>query len=216
MTLDPITLRRTTITAVVKALTDGHVSSWWQLVDGAEEPERTWVRMAVGPDPATAQIVYVQVNVWTPPPVETAADAARRTAFADGFQPAAPVNQEEPGPVETPAQSAAIVDANLQAMGVSLGGLRDDPTLPDDGVRADHGASLGGPLADGVICKRCDLYVGYGAVGRMEPPAGTSTTWRTEHCWNCHRSLQEILSDPRGRRGPARGKGQELASEPGA
>jgi hypothetical protein len=78
MTLNPITLRRTTITAIVQALTDGHVSSWWHLIDGAEEAEQTWVRLAVGNDPATAQTVWVQVNVEPPPIRETVEQRAGR------------------------------------------------------------------------------------------------------------------------------------------
>jgi hypothetical protein len=42
------------------------------------------------------------------------------------------------------------------------------------------------------LCRRCDVYIGYGGVGVARRPEGKSPEWLAEHCWVCHRSREEI------------------------
>lgn len=37
----------------------------------------------------------------------------------------------------------------------------------------------------GDYCRRCDLFIGYGAAGVFMPPEDKDETWLREHCWCC-------------------------------
>jgi hypothetical protein len=41
-------------------------------------------------------------------------------------------------------------------------------------------------------CRRCDLFIGYGALRVYRPPAEPWPGWRDYHCWSCRRSDVEI------------------------
>lgn len=48
-------------------------------------------------------------------------------------------------------------------------------------------------MAD-LLCRLCDVFVGYGAAGVARPPeehAG-DPVWLADHCWVCGRSRDEI------------------------
>lgn len=51
-----------------------------------------------------------------------------------------------------------------------------------------------------LLCKKCDVYVGYGAAGIAEKPVGRPPQWLANHCWICGRSVEEVRADPRGDR----------------
>jgi hypothetical protein len=42
------------------------------------------------------------------------------------------------------------------------------------------------------ICRKCDLYVGYGGAGVFKPPPDKDPKWLASHCWSCGRSNEEI------------------------
>jgi hypothetical protein len=46
-------------------------------------------------------------------------------------------------------------------------------------------------------CRRCDLFIGFGAAGIAHPPAEHETDigWLETHCWICRRTAQEIAAD---------------------
>lgn len=49
-----------------------------------------------------------------------------------------------------------------------------------------------------LLCRRCDIFVGFAAAGHAMPPATTvtgsdRTAWLDDHCWLCHRSRDEII-----------------------
>lgn len=50
------------------------------------------------------------------------------------------------------------------------------------------------PNAGQLLCRRCDVFVGYGAAGVVERPTGTArdVQWLKSHCWMCERSREEI------------------------
>lgn len=54
-------------------------------------------------------------------------------------------------------------------------------------------------IIDGyLLCRRCDIFVGFAATGRVVPPeidltGKNRTTWLEDHCWMCHRSRDEII-----------------------
>jgi thymidylate synthase ThyX len=50
----------------------------------------------------------------------------------------------------------------------------------------------------GLLCKKCDVFVGFGAVGVARQPAFKKQEWLENHCWICGRSREEIKRDPRG------------------
>lgn len=55
-----------------------------------------------------------------------------------------------------------------------------------------------GLLLESGLCKRCDVYVGYQALGVVSPPnehAG-DREWLGSHCWVCERSRDEIARAP--------------------
>lgn len=43
------------------------------------------------------------------------------------------------------------------------------------------------------LCKRCDVFIGYGGVGVVAMPM-KSSEWLKSHCWMCGRSREEILT----------------------
>lgn len=43
-----------------------------------------------------------------------------------------------------------------------------------------------------LLCRRCDVFVGYGAVGVIRKPAGEDSEWLRNHCWVCGRSRKQI------------------------
>lgn len=48
----------------------------------------------------------------------------------------------------------------------------------------------------GLLCKRCDVYVGFGAVGVVEPPQGvTDPDQLNNMCWVCRRTGAEIAAE---------------------
>lgn len=48
------------------------------------------------------------------------------------------------------------------------------------------------------LCKYCDVFVGFGAIGVAEPPEEhkDDREWLADHCWVCKRSRAEINVDP--------------------
>jgi hypothetical protein len=42
------------------------------------------------------------------------------------------------------------------------------------------------------LCTRCDVFIGYGALGVARIPEGKPARWLWSHCWVCHRSREEI------------------------
>lgn len=46
------------------------------------------------------------------------------------------------------------------------------------------------------LCHRCDVYIGYGALGVAVAPAqhAEDDKWLRSHCWVCERSREEITS----------------------
>jgi hypothetical protein len=46
-----------------------------------------------------------------------------------------------------------------------------------------------------LLCRHCDVFVGYGAIGVARKPLGRSEDWLRTHCWVCDRSELEIRSD---------------------
>jgi hypothetical protein len=65
----------------------------------------------------------------------------------------------------------------------------------------DHGQALpcGWPPASDPAryCRRCDLFIGFGAAGVAIPPPehDTDITWLETHCWICRRTAEEITAD---------------------
>lgn len=49
-----------------------------------------------------------------------------------------------------------------------------------------------------LLCKKCDVFVGYGAASVVKAPEDKSSEWLRDHCWVCHRSREEVERDPRG------------------
>lgn len=49
-----------------------------------------------------------------------------------------------------------------------------------------------------ILCKRCDIWVGFGAAGIFVAPTNKSYDWLTGHCWSCGRSRADVIADPRG------------------
>jgi hypothetical protein len=79
-------------------------------------------------------------------------------------------------------------------------GLLDGDGLPED--RAEIIANpkgTAGMIPSGSYCARCDVFIGYGAIGVAKPPAGKTHEWLSQHCWICHRSRAEIIANPKGR-----------------
>lgn len=46
-----------------------------------------------------------------------------------------------------------------------------------------------------LLCKRCDVYVGFAGAGIVKKPLGRSVEWLENHCWVCGRSREEITED---------------------
>jgi hypothetical protein len=42
-------------------------------------------------------------------------------------------------------------------------------------------------------CSKCDLFIGYGALGVFQEPKDRNKEWKRNHCWGCERSREEIL-----------------------
>lgn len=49
------------------------------------------------------------------------------------------------------------------------------------------------------LCQKCDVYVGYGALGVVSMPKDRDRRWLVSHCWMCKRSAVEVAADPTGR-----------------
>jgi len=47
----------------------------------------------------------------------------------------------------------------------------------------------------GTLCHRCDLFVGYGALGICRPPLNRDREWLADHCWICFRSRMAIQAE---------------------
>lgn len=47
-------------------------------------------------------------------------------------------------------------------------------------------------MMEELLCKRCDVFVGYGAIGVVRVPEDHNNQWRLNHCWVCGRSRKEI------------------------
>lgn len=45
------------------------------------------------------------------------------------------------------------------------------------------------------LCKRCDVFIGFGATGVVRQPEGKTEDWLRSHCWCCERSRSEIMRD---------------------
>lgn len=50
-----------------------------------------------------------------------------------------------------------------------------------------------------ILCRRCDVYVGFGGAGVVRPPAGRPIAWLSSHCWVCGRSAEEVSKAQRAR-----------------
>jgi flavin-dependent thymidylate synthase len=50
-------------------------------------------------------------------------------------------------------------------------------------------------MPDKLLCKRCDVYVGFAAEGVAKRPVGRDDAWLASHCWICLRSGPEIAAD---------------------
>lgn len=55
---------------------------------------------------------------------------------------------------------------------------------------------------DGLLCKRCDVYVGFGALGVAKPPLDVPNDQLNHVCWVCRRTASEIEEAQRDRGGP--------------
>jgi hypothetical protein len=49
-------------------------------------------------------------------------------------------------------------------------------------------------VPEGLLCKRCDVFVGFAAEGVVKRPEGKDSMWLRTHCWVCHRSGPEIAT----------------------
>jgi thymidylate synthase ThyX len=65
-----------------------------------------------------------------------------------------------------------------------------------------------------LLCKKCDVFIGYGAVGVAKPPVEhqDDAAWLIDHCWVCLRSRAEVLVNPYGREDPAHGLADPIPS----
>jgi thymidylate synthase (FAD) len=54
-----------------------------------------------------------------------------------------------------------------------------------------------GPEPD-LLCQKCDVYVGFSALGVALQPEHKSQEWLRDHCWVCGRSREEVAANPRG------------------
>ena len=54
-----------------------------------------------------------------------------------------------------------------------------------------------------LLCRKCDVFVGYGGAGVVMPP-DESPEWLASHCWMCKRSADEVAADPTGRKSATR------------
>ena len=43
-----------------------------------------------------------------------------------------------------------------------------------------------------LLCRDCDVFVGYGAIGTARMPK-QSSDWLTVHCWVCERDYTETI-----------------------
>lgn len=50
-----------------------------------------------------------------------------------------------------------------------------------------------------LVCKKCDVYVGFGGAGVIKKPENKTVEWLATHCWCCGRSVSEVERDPHGR-----------------
>lgn len=50
-----------------------------------------------------------------------------------------------------------------------------------------------------LLCRHCDVYVGYAGAGVASAPEGRDRAWLAAHCWVCHRHADEVRADPYGR-----------------
>lgn len=48
-----------------------------------------------------------------------------------------------------------------------------------------------------LVCKKCDVFVGYAAMGIAKEPEGKDREWLRDHCWVCGRSREEVEANPR-------------------
>ena len=68
---------------------------------------------------------------------------------------------------------------------------------------AEPAPVTGGP-ASTILCRKCDVYVGFGGAGVVQPPANMSAEWLRSHCWMCKRTADEVAADPTGRKSATR------------
>lgn len=74
---------------------------------------------------------------------------------------------------------------------------------PDDDPEAAHVPAMSLPADErrfGLsvdLCRRCDMFVGFGAAGVYLPPQGRDVAWLAGHCWVCGRSREEVRADGR-------------------
>ena len=68
----------------------------------------------------------------------------------------------------------------------------------------DDETGAGAPGASGfteaprsVLCKRCDIYVGFQAAGLVDQPE-EDDEWLEHHCWRCGRSREELMDEQGG------------------
>jgi hypothetical protein len=54
------------------------------------------------------------------------------------------------------------------------------------------------------LCRGCDVYTGYGALGVIDPPPehALDAAWLASHCWCCGRSEDEVRVRPHPDRPP--------------
>lgn len=42
------------------------------------------------------------------------------------------------------------------------------------------------------LCRRCDVFIGWGGAGVVIKPEDRDEAWLSSHCWMCGRSRDEI------------------------
>lgn len=54
-----------------------------------------------------------------------------------------------------------------------------------------------------LLCKRCDVFVGFGAMGVVREPVDIPEAELGDRCWVCKRTRAQVEADPHGREAPA-------------
>jgi hypothetical protein len=46
-----------------------------------------------------------------------------------------------------------------------------------------------------ILCRHCDVFVGFGAAGVAKQPEGKDRQWLATHCWVCEKSEDEVRAE---------------------